>query len=135
LDLYTDDFVDKNDVYDTLLEEVENVYGTWWSLIIQWQGNEWQSEKKHTEEELSIQSQFYAMFPNSKLNYITVDSLTKEVNWENHEYVYIDIDFTTPKSSLKTKNLLKGWKTVLEQYFDADVIVNSKIDYFSNFEV
>jgi hypothetical protein len=28
LDLYTDDFVDKNDVYDTLLEEVENVYGT-----------------------------------------------------------------------------------------------------------
>jgi hypothetical protein len=31
--------------------------------------------------------------------------------------------------------LLKDWKWVLEEYLGVDVIVNSKVEYFSEFEV
>jgi hypothetical protein len=61
--------------------------------------------------------------------------MTKKLSGENHDYIYVNIDFVTPKTSFKSKQLLKGWKTVLEQYLEADVIVNSKIEYFSEFEV
>jgi hypothetical protein len=41
---------------------------------------------------------------------LSVDTLTKKLSGENHDYIYVDIHFTTPKPSFKTKQLLKDWK-------------------------
>ena len=135
LNLYTDKLVDKDDVYETVLQEVKQIYGTGWKLAIQWQDSNWMFKKSKTQQEKKIETQFYALFPNSELNLLTVNSMTKKLSGENHDYIYVDIDFVTPKSSYRAKQLLRDWKWVLEKYLNMDVIVNSKIEYFSEFEV
>ena len=135
LNLYTDKTVDKDDIYETLLQEVETIYGTGWKLVIQWQWNEWIFERDKTQQEKDLEKQFYALFPNSQLDVLTIDTLTKKLSGENHDYIYVNVNFVTPKTSYKSKQLLKDWKWVLEQYLEVDVIVNSKIEYFSEFEV
>jgi hypothetical protein len=39
LNLYTDKKVDQDDVYETLFQEVSDIYGTGAKLVIQWQVN------------------------------------------------------------------------------------------------
>lgn len=135
LNLYTDWNVNKEDVYETLLSEVENVYGTWWRLVIEWQENNWWLKKEKTIERLDLEKQFNVLFPESILNSLEINTLTKELSGENKDYVYVDIDFTSPQNNLKVKRVLEEWKRILQQYFEMDVIINSKVEYISLLEI
>ena len=135
LTLYSDSNIDKKDIYDSILSDVQNVYGTWSKLIIEWQENTLSTKKQKTIEQIDIEKQFNVLFPKSDLNKLEINKLTKNLSWENIEYVYLDIDFVSPQNYIKIKRILEEWKSILKKYFEMDVIINSKVEYFSEFEL
>lgn len=134
LNLYSENNIDKEDVYFTLMDEVEAVYDSWARLIIQWQDNSF-DKKEQTLQESDLEKQFNILFKWWELLSLSIDSLTKELNDENEDYVYIDIDFMTNYNNLKVKRIMEEWKIMLERYFEQKVIINAKTRYYSNLEI
>ncbi len=135
LSLYTEDYVDKDVIYQTILSELQLTYGDESKLIIQWQGNNELPKAEKTKKELELEKQFYSLFPNSTLNSLNFNSSTRELSWQNIDYISFEIDFITSKNSSRVKRILEDWKMVLEQYFDMEVIINSRVEYFSLWEL
>ncbi|HRX63700.1 MAG TPA: TIGR00341 family protein [Candidatus Absconditabacterales bacterium] len=135
LSLYTEDYVDKDVIYQTILSELQLTYGDESKLIIQWQGNNELPKAEKTKKELELEKQFYSLFPNSTLNSLNFNSSTRELSGQNIDYISFEIDFITSKNSSRVKRILEDWKMVLEQYFDMEVIINSRVEYFSLWEL
>ncbi len=135
LTLYSDSILDKEDVYDTVLNEIYNIYNTWSKLVIEWQENNLWIKKQKSMEQLELEKQFIVLFPDSTLNNLELNTLSKELSWKNIEYLYLDIDFISPQNNIRVKRVLQEWKNVLKKHFDMDVIINSRVEYFSNIEV
>jgi len=80
LSLYTEDYVDKDVIYQTILSELQLTYGDESKLIIQWQGNNELPKAEKTKKELELEKQFYSLFPNSTLNSLNFNSSTRELS-------------------------------------------------------
>ncbi len=131
LNLYSSNDVDKDSVYYKLLSDLKSEFLVDIEIIIQWQIN-WNHKNNKTQQELELERQFALLFSWSELEYLDIQQL---LNGSGNDYMLLDIKFTTYDNSIKIRSRLREWKIVLEQYFDMEVTINSKIQYFSRFEI
>lgn len=134
-DVYVNSKVNKNDIYDELNSKVSDKYWTGIKIVLQRQTNPELSRVEKTQAEVDLEKQFYLLFPDGVLNKLSVDYSQQLQNEDEYvESAEIYIDFDSPYTTYKTKDILSKWKQAIEKYLDVNVNIKTKFQVFSIYE-
>lgn len=137
LNLYTDTYLDKEAVKDEILNIIEPEY-SWAKLVLQWQDNLKKQEEEIIEKsqaEIDLEKQFSLLFSKWETSLFKLDYLER-VNGEEYEkYAQLTIEFKTPYSTYKTKQVLSWWKDLVKEYLWMDVVMKVKFEEINVMEI
>ena len=137
LNLYTDKYLDKEAVKNEILNIIEPEY-PWAKLVIQWQDNlQKQNEEiiEKSQAEIDLEKQFSLMFKWWEISKFNLDYLERVNDEEYEKYAQLTIEFTTPYSAYKTKQILSWWKDLVKEYLWMDVIMKVKFEEINLMEI
>ena len=137
LNLYTDSYVDKEVVQDGILNIIEPEY-TWAKLVLQWQDNLQKQEEEIIEKsqaEIDLEKQLSVLFKWWEILYFDLDYLERVQDEVYEKYAQLTLEFSTPYSSYKTKQILSEWKNLVEEYLWMDVVMKVKFEEINLMEI
>ena len=117
LNLYTDSYVDKEGIKEDILDIIEPEF-SWAKLVLQWQDNLQKQEEEiieRSQAEIDLEKQFSSLFKWWEVVYFDLDYLERVQDEEYEKYAQLTIEFKTPYSSYKTKQILSGWKDIVKE--------------------
>jgi hypothetical protein len=86
-------------------------------VILQWQDNPQLNVVKKSDAELSLEKQFYALFPKAQLTKLTLNYVQELQNEDEYtESAKLYLEFSSPYNAYQTNNILSEWKGVIEEY-------------------
>ena len=137
LNLYTDSYVDKEVVQDAILDLIEPEY-SWAKLVLQWQDDLQKQEEEIIEKsqaEIDLEKQFSLLFKWWEISLFDLKYLEWVQDEEYEKYAQLTIEFTTPYSSYKTKQVLSEWKELVKEYLWMDVVMKVKFEEINLMEI
>lgn len=137
LNLYSDEYTNKENIKDELLNIVESEY-SWAKLVLQWQDNLQKQEEdiiERSQAEVDLEKQFSSLFKWGAVSYFDLDYLDRVQDEEYEKYAQLTIEFTTPYSAYKTKQVLSGWKDLVKEYLWMDVVMKVKFEEINLIEI
>ena len=137
LNLYTDQYLDKEAIKDEILNIIEPEY-PWAKLVLQWQDNLQKQEEEIIEKsqaEIDLEKQFSLLFRWWEISYFDLDYLERVNDEEYEKYAQLTIEFTTPYSTYKTKQILSWWKELVKEYLWMDVVMKVKFEEVNLMEI
>jgi len=137
LNLYTDSIVDKEKVKDEILKIIEPEY-SWAKLVLQWQDNLQKQEEEIVERsqaEIDLEKQFSLLFTWWEISLFDLEYLERVQDEEYEKYAQLTIEFTTPYSAYKTKQVLSWWKDLVKEYLWMDVVMKVKFEEINVLEI
>ena len=137
LNLYTDSYVDKEVVQDAILDLIEPEY-SWAKLVLQWQDDLQKQEEEIIEKsqaEIDLEKQFSLLFKWWEISLFDLKYLERVQDEEYEKYAQLTIEFTTPYSSYKTKQVLSEWKELVKEYLWMDVVMKVKFEEINLMEI
>ena len=137
LNLYTDQYLDKEVIKDEILNIIEPEY-SWAKLVLQWQDNLQKQEEEIIEKsqaEIDLEKQFSVLFKWWEVLYFDLDYLERVNDDEYEKYAQLTIEFTTPYSVYKTKQILSWWKDLVKEYLWMDVVMKVKFEEINLMEI
>lgn len=137
LNLYTDSYIDKENVKDGILKIIEPEY-SWAKLVLQRQDD----LQKHEEEiiersqaEIDLEKQFLLLFRWWEISLFELRYLERVQDEEYERYAQLTIEFKTPYSTYKTKQILSWWKDLVKEYLWMDVVMKVKFEEINLMEI
>ena len=137
LNLYTDQYLDKEAIKGEILNIIEPEY-SWVKLVLQRQD----SLQKHEEEmieksqaEIDLEKQFSVLFKWGEVSYFDLDYLERVNDEEYEKYAQLTIEFRTPYSAYRTRQILSEWKDVVKEYLWMDVVMKVKFEEIKLVEI
>jgi len=137
LNLYTDQYLDKESIKDEILNIIEPEY-SWAKLVLQWQDNLQKQEDiviEKTQAEIDLEKQFSLLFNWWSVSYFNLEYLERVNEEEYEKYAQLTIEFTTTYSQYKTKQILSWWKEMVKEYLWMDVVLKVKFEEINLFEI
>ena len=137
LNLYTDSYVDKENIKDEILNIVEPEY-PWSKLVLQRQDNLQKQEEEIIEKsqaEIDLEKQFWLMFKWWEISYFDLDYLERVQDEAYEKYAQLTIEFKTPYSVYNTRQILSWWKDVVKEYLWMDVVMKVKFEEINFMEL
>ena len=137
LNLYTDSYVEKDAVKNDILGIVESEY-SWAKLILQWQDNLQKQDEEVIEKsqaEIDLEKQLSVLFKWWEISYFDLDYLERVQDEEYEKYAQLTIEFTTPYSAYKTRQMLSEWKELVKNYLWMDIVMNVKFEEINLMEI
>lgn len=137
LNLYTDTYLDKEAIKDQILNIIEPEY-SWAKLVLQWQDNLQKQEEEiieRSQAEIDLEKQFSLLFKWWEVSYFDLDYLERVTDEEYEKYAQLTIEFTTPYSAYKTKQILSWWKDLVKEYLWLDVLMKVKFEEINLLEI
>jgi len=137
LNLYTDSYVDKEGIKEDILDIIEPEF-SWAKLVLQWQDNLQKQEEEiieRSQAEIDLEKQFSSLFKWWEVVYFDLDYLERVQDEEYEKYAQLMIEFKTPYSSYKTKQILSGWKDIVKEYLWMDVVMKVKFEEINVMEI
>lgn len=137
LNLYTDTYLDKEAIKDEILNIIEPEY-SWAKLVLQWQDNLQKQEEEIIEKsqaEIDLEKQFSLLFKWWEISLFDLEYLERVQNEEYEKYAQLTIEFTTPYSVYKTKQVLLWWKDLVKEYLWMDVVMKIKFEEINLVEI
>ena len=137
LNLYTDQYLDKWMIKDEILNIIEPEY-SWAKLVLQWQDNLQKQEEEIIEKsqaEIDLEKQFLLLFRWWEVSYFDLDYLERVNDEEYEKYAQLTIEFKTPYSAYKTRQILSEWKELIKDYLWMDVVMKVKFEEINLMEI
>ena len=137
LNLYTDSIVDKEKVKDEILKIIEPEY-SWAKLVLQWQDNLQKQEEEIVERsqaEIDLEKQFSLLFTWWEISLFDLEYLERVQDEEYEKYGQLIVEFKTPYSAYKTKQVLSWWKDLVKEYLWMDVVMKVKFEEINVLEI
>lgn len=137
LNLYTDQYLDKEAMKDQILNIVESEY-SWAKLVLQWQDNLQKQEEEIIEKsqaEIDLEKQFSLLFKWWVVSYFDLDYLERVNDEEYEKYAQLNIEFMSPYSAYKTRQILAEWKELIKDYLWMDVVIKVKFEEINLLEI
>jgi len=137
LNLYTDSYFDKENVKDEILKIIEPEY-PWAKLVLQRQDNlQKQNEEivERSQAEIDLEKQFSLLFKWWEISLFDLEYLERVQDEEYEKYAQLTIEFTTPYSVYKTKQVLSWWKDLVKEYLWMDVELKVKFEEINLLEI
>lgn len=137
LNLYTDQYLDKEAVKNEILNIIEPEY-SWAKLVLQWQDNLKKQEEEIIEKsqaEIDLEKQFSLLFKWWEVSNFDLDYLERVNDEEYEKYAQLTIEFKTSYSTYKTKQILSGWKDLVKEYLWMDVVMKVKFEEINLLEI
>ena len=137
LNLYTDQYLDKEAIKDEILNIIEPEY-SWAKLVLQWQDNLKKQEEEIIEKsqaEIDLEKQFSLLFRGWEVLNFDLDYLERVNDEEYEKYAQLMIEFKTPYSTYKTKEILSWWKDLVKEYLWMDVVMKVKFEEINLLEI
>ena len=138
LNVYTDSEIDRFELFDRVDEKVKEVFLTWAKVILQWQDNLEKQEVELVEKsqaEIGLEKQFYGLFPKGELIVSHLNYLERVVDDEYEEYAQLVLEFKTPYSVYRTKQILSERKEVIKEYLWVDILMKVKFEEINLMEI
>ena len=137
LNLYTDSYVDKENIKNKILNIIEQEY-PWAKLVLQWQDNLQKQEEEIIEKsqaEIDLEKQFSLIFKWWEVSYFDLDYLERVNDNEYEKYAQLTIEFKSPYTAYKTKQILSWRKEVVKEYLGMDVVMKVKFEEINLMEI
>jgi len=137
LNLYTDTYLDKEAIKDEILNIIEPEY-SWAKLVLQRQDNLQKQEEEIVERsqaEIDLEKQFSLLFKWWEISLFDLEYLERVQDEEYEKYAQLTIEFTTPYSVYKTKQVLLWWKDLVKEYLWMDVVMKVKFEEINLMEI
>ena len=137
LNLYTDQYLDKEAMKDQILNIVESEY-SWAKLVLQWQDNLQKQEEEIIEKsqaEIDLEKQFSLLFKWWVVSNFDLDYLERVNDEEYEKYAQLNIEFMSPYSAYKTRQILAEWKELIKDYLWMDVVMKVKFEEINLLEI
>ena len=137
LNLYTDSYVNSEIIKDEILELIESEY-SWARLVLQRQDNlQKQNEEivERSQAEIDLEKQFSLLFRWWEISLFDLEYLERVQNEEYEKYAQLTIEFMTPYSAYRTKQLLSERKELVKEYLGMDVVLKVKFEEINLMEI
>ncbi len=137
LNLYTDSYFDKENVKDEILEIIGPEY-SWAKLVLQRQDNLQKQEEEiieRSQAEIDLEKQFSLLFKWWEISLFDLEYLERVQDEEYEKYAQLIIEFTTPYSAYRTKQILSEWKDLVKEYLGMDVVMKVKFEEVNLMEI
>lgn len=137
LNLYTDSYVNSEIIKDEILELIESEY-SWARLVLQRQDNlQKQNEEivERSQAEIDLEKQFSLLFRWWEISLFDLEYLERVQNEEYEKYAQLTIEFMTPYSAYRTKQLLSERKVLVKEYLGMDVVLKVKFEEINLMEI
>jgi len=137
LNLYADTYLDKEAIKDEILNIIEPEY-SWAKLVLQWQDNLQKQEEEIIEKsqaEIDLEKQFSLLFRWWEVSYFDLDYLERVNDEEYEKYAQLNIEFMSPYSAYKTRQILSEWKELIKDYLWMDVVMKVKFEEINLLEI
>lgn len=137
LSLYSDLYVDKENIKNGISNIVESEY-PWARLVLQRQDNlQKQNEEivERSQAEIDLEKQFSLLFRWWEISLFDLEYLERVQNEEYEKYAQLTIEFMTPYSAYRTKQLLSERKELVKEYLGMDVVLKVKFEEINLMEI
>ena len=137
LNLYTDAYIDKENIKDNILDIIEPEF-SWAKLVLQWQDSLQKQEEEiieRSQAEIDLEKQFSLMFQWWEISYFNLDYLERVQDEEYEKYAKLTIEFKSTFPAYKTKQILSWWKEVVKEYLWMDVVMKVKFEEINLMEI
>lgn len=137
LNLYSDLYVDKENIKNGISNIVESEY-SWARLVLQRQDDLQKQEEEIVERsqaEIDLEKQFSLLFKWWEISLFDLEYLERVQDEEYEKYAQLTIEFTTPYSVYKTKQVLSWWKDLVKEYLWMDVVMKIKFEEVNLMEI
>lgn len=137
LNLYTDSYINRENIKQSILDIVEPEF-SWAKLVLQWQDN-LQKQKEdiieRSQAEIDLEKQFSLLFKWWELLSFNLSYLERVQDEEYEKYAQLVIEFKTPYSSYKTQQILIWRKDMVKEYLWMDVVMKVKFEEINLIEI
>ena len=137
LNLYSDLYVDKENIKNGISNIIEPEY-SWAKLVLQRQDNLQKQEEEIVERsqaEIDLEKQFSLLFKWWEISLFDLEYLERVQDEEYEKYAQLTIEFSTPYSAYKTKQILSWWKDLVKEYLWMDVVMKIKFEEVNLVEI
>lgn len=137
LNLYTDQYLDKEAIKDEILNIIESEY-SWAKIVLQWQDNLQKQEEEIIEKsqaEIDLEKQFSLLFKWWEVSNFDLDYLERVNDEEYEKYAQLNIEFMSPYSAYKTRQILAEWKELIKDYLWMDLVMKVKFEEINLLEI
>lgn len=136
LNLYTDQYLDKETIKDEILNIIEPEY-SWAKLVLQWQDNLQKQEEiiEKSQAEIDLEKQLSVLFKWWEILYFDLDYLERVQDEVYEKYAQLTLEFSTPYSAYKTKQILSEWKELIKEYLWMDVVMKVRFEEINLMEI
>jgi hypothetical protein len=90
---------------------------------------------ERSQAEIDLEKQFLLLFKWWEISLFDLEYLERVQDEEYEKYAQLTIEFTTPYSAYKTKQILSWWKDLVKEYLWMDVVMKVKFEEINVMEI
>lgn len=137
LNLYTDTYMNKENIQNEIIELIKPKFPEA-KLVLQWQDDLQKQEEEiieRSQAEIDLEKQFSLMFKWWEISTFDLDYLERVNDEEYEKYAQLTIEFKSPYTAYKTKQILSWRKEVVKEYLGMDVVMKVKFEEINMMEI